>query len=222
MTEFTDKTKSSSILGMQTELYRFITITLIVVDVCLVTTLTYTSIHPLITFILYISFPLLAIISMKTMERIKKQYPFIIFCAISPLILTALCYYSGSASPGWLTTFPLITITLLLLDNLILKLVYLFLYIIGLAIASLLIKKQVSDIFFIVLAIGIYSAVLERCLNYFQMQQTRIEAQKRLIEEKNKEVMDSIHYAKRIQTSLLPTEKYIDKTIKRLNLNQDI
>lgn len=40
--------------------------------------------------------------------------------------------------------------------------------------------------------------------------------QKRIIEEKQKEVMDSIRYAKRIQTSLLPTEKYIDKTLNRL------
>lgn len=40
--------------------------------------------------------------------------------------------------------------------------------------------------------------------------------QKLIIEEKNKEILDSIHYAKRIQNSLLPTEKYIDKTIKRL------
>lgn len=37
-----------------------------------------------------------------------------------------------------------------------------------------------------------------------------------LIEEKQKEILDSIRYAKRIQQSLLPTEKYIDKTLKRL------
>jgi hypothetical protein len=35
--------------------------------------------------------------------------------------------------------------------------------------------------------------------------------QMKLIEEKNRELLDSIHYAKRIQTSLLPTNKYIVK-----------
>ena len=43
-----------------------------------------------------------------------------------------------------------------------------------------------------------------------------ITEQKQIIEEKQKDIMDSIHYAKRIQTSLLPTEKYIDKSINRL------
>ena len=43
-----------------------------------------------------------------------------------------------------------------------------------------------------------------------------ISAQKLLVEEKQKEILDSIQYAKRIQESLLPTEKYIDKSIERL------
>lgn len=43
-----------------------------------------------------------------------------------------------------------------------------------------------------------------------------ITEQKLLVEEKQKEILDSIHYAKRIQQSLLPTEKYIEKVLKRL------
>lgn len=43
-----------------------------------------------------------------------------------------------------------------------------------------------------------------------------ITEQKQIIEEKQKEIIDSINYAKRIQNSLLPTEKYIDKSFKRL------
>lgn len=37
-----------------------------------------------------------------------------------------------------------------------------------------------------------------------------------LIEEKNKNITDSINYAKRIQQSLLPTEKYIQKKLDEL------
>jgi tetratricopeptide (TPR) repeat protein len=42
--------------------------------------------------------------------------------------------------------------------------------------------------------------------------------QKAVIENHQKEILDSIHYAKRIQNSLLPTEKYIEKTLNRLRL----
>lgn len=40
--------------------------------------------------------------------------------------------------------------------------------------------------------------------------------QKHLIEEKQKEIIDSINYARRIQNSLIPTEKYIHKVLTRL------
>lgn len=42
-----------------------------------------------------------------------------------------------------------------------------------------------------------------------------IEKQKRLVDDKQKEILDSIKYASRIQKALLPSEKYIEKNIKR-------
>ncbi len=44
-----------------------------------------------------------------------------------------------------------------------------------------------------------------------------LRGQKQLIEEKQKEIIDSINYAKRIQKAILPNEKYISKNISRLN-----
>ena len=44
-----------------------------------------------------------------------------------------------------------------------------------------------------------------------------ISNQKKIIEVKNKEMLDSIQYAKKLQEALLPTEKYIVRTIKRLS-----
>jgi hypothetical protein len=41
--------------------------------------------------------------------------------------------------------------------------------------------------------------------------------QKQEVEEKQKEILDSIHYAKRIQTALLTSEYYIEKNLKRLS-----
>lgn len=50
-----------------------------------------------------------------------------------------------------------------------------------------------------------------------QKQKRIIEEQKQIVEQKQREILDSIHYAGRIQQSLLPNEKYIDKHLKRLS-----
>jgi len=44
-----------------------------------------------------------------------------------------------------------------------------------------------------------------------------LEHKHKIIEEKQKEIVDSIKYAKRIQSSILPTEKYIEKHIFKRN-----
>jgi tetratricopeptide (TPR) repeat protein len=46
-------------------------------------------------------------------------------------------------------------------------------------------------------------------------QKQTVEIQKKIVEEKNKEVLDSIYYARRIQRSLLPNEKYISKHVRK-------
>lgn len=47
----------------------------------------------------------------------------------------------------------------------------------------------------------------------------QIELQNVLLEEKQKEILDSIHYAKRIQQSLMPTEKYFTKNLTKFKKN---
>jgi len=56
--------------------------------------------------------------------------------------------------------------------------------------------------------------VAKKQKNVIAEQKNIAEKQKQFVDEKQKEIMDSIHYAKRIQTSLLPTEKYIQRIIK--------
>jgi len=54
--------------------------------------------------------------------------------------------------------------------------------------------------------------------SYLQKQRANLEItkQKEIIEEKQKAILDSIHYAKRIQTALLTSEVYIKRQINRL------
>jgi tetratricopeptide (TPR) repeat protein len=54
-----------------------------------------------------------------------------------------------------------------------------------------------------------------------QKQKKIIENQKQIVELKQKEIIDSFHYAKRIQRSLMPSEKYIEKHLNRLTKNKE-
>jgi tetratricopeptide (TPR) repeat protein len=56
--------------------------------------------------------------------------------------------------------------------------------------------------------------ITQKQKNVIQQQKTIVEQQKHLVDEKQKEILDSIRYAKRIQQSLMPTEKYISRNIK--------
>ncbi|MCD6019929.1 MAG: protein serine/threonine phosphatase [Bacteroidetes bacterium] len=77
----------------------------------------------------------------------------------------------------------------------------------------------------LILVITFFGFVFNR-YRVAQKQKKIIEAQKVLVDsaydslhEKNKEVLDSIHYAKRIQGALLTPEVYIERTLNRLNGN---
>ena len=60
-------------------------------------------------------------------------------------------------------------------------------------------------------------AIIEIQKSMVEQQKKEVEQQKMIVEEHQKEIIDSITYARRIQRSLLPTEKYIEKQLNRLN-----
>ena len=71
--------------------------------------------------------------------------------------------------------------------------------------------------------VGVFAVFMYNRFRITQKQKEVIEEQKVLVDkayeslhEKNKEVMDSIRYAKRIQTALITSEKYINNTLNRL------
>src|ERR1051326_3674342 len=53
--------------------------------------------------------------------------------------------------------------------------------------------------------------------NYYEAE---LQKSKEVIEQKNKDIMDSIHYAKKIQLSLHPTAKYIERCLERLRKSE--
>ncbi|MEW6470220.1 MAG: tetratricopeptide repeat protein [Bacteroidota bacterium] len=76
-----------------------------------------------------------------------------------------------------------------------------------------LIIYSVSAGFGLVLLLAVF---IYRSYRQKQKANEIISAQKELVEEKQKDILDSIHYAKRIQQSLLPTDSYIQKNMDRL------
>jgi tetratricopeptide (TPR) repeat protein len=75
-------------------------------------------------------------------------------------------------------------------------------------------KNRFQQIVIFSVVIGLVLVVIFAGFIFRTLKITR--NQKTIIEEKQKEILDSIQYAKRIQHSLLPTEKLIDKNLKRL------
>lgn len=80
-------------------------------------------------------------------------------------------------------------------------------------------KQQLLLILFAAIAMGIaaLALIIFRSLRLTRSQKKLIEYQKHQVEEKQKEIMDSIHYAKRIQLALLPQTKYIQRKLNELN-----
>jgi tetratricopeptide (TPR) repeat protein len=55
-----------------------------------------------------------------------------------------------------------------------------------------------------------------------QKQKQIIELQKRMVEGKQKEILDSIHYAQRIQKALITSEKYIERSFSKLKKDKNL
>ena len=62
----------------------------------------------------------------------------------------------------------------------------------------------------------VFFVFIFRSLQIARKQKDIIFAQKHLVEEKQREVLDSIYYARRIQKALMPSEWYIAKNLRSL------
>jgi len=79
------------------------------------------------------------------------------------------------------------------------------------------VQKKQRNYLLIIISTG-FGLIIALGFAYRQKRKTNkiISEQKRLVDEKQKEIIDSITYARRIQNSLLPNEKHIEKQLNRL------
>lgn len=66
------------------------------------------------------------------------------------------------------------------------------------------------------LMVTVFLGFIFRSLRLVKKQKGVIERQKAQVEQKQKEIIDSIYYAQRIQKALITPEKYIDKSLNKL------
>lgn len=81
-------------------------------------------------------------------------------------------------------------------------------------------KRQtfiIVSIIIVLLIVVYFAVVLNKRLKTTRSQKQLIEQQKSSLEQKNKEIIDSITYAKRIQDAMLTSNNYIEKEIEKLN-----
>lgn len=94
-------------------------------------------------------------------------------------------------------------------------------------IQNLDLKQQQLYIYFVVVGLFllVFIAIMlinrnrikQRAFEIVSNQKEEITNQKNIIEEHQKEIIDSITYAKRLQSAILPTEKYIQSNLTKLN-----
>ena len=87
------------------------------------------------------------------------------------------------------------------------------------AITKAALKQKEKERNYFIVGFGIVLVLVIFILRSFRQKQKDnaiITAQKNLVDAKQKEILDSIHYAKRIQLALLPSENYILKSLTKL------
>lgn len=69
---------------------------------------------------------------------------------------------------------------------------------------------------FLCIIMHLHESGKEKYLEELQTAKSEVESQKKIVDQKNKDLTDSIVYARRIQKSLLKSEMYIEKSLNKL------
>lgn len=175
----------------------------------------YTSINPWITIPATLLAPIVGIGLYKYGHKKNKSMQWYI-AVINGCLIFIICSVAGKNSPSFIIGFTnilFVTISFKQTWEKTINFLFSFSVLIG---GSLLSEMERPLIIEGALCLALYAIVLNQVLVFAITQGKEIEQQKEIIEEQHKEVMDSIHYAKRIQTALITSEKSIEVSLNRL------
>ena len=193
-------------------IFDFLPKVLPVLDVLFIVWVTINSPRPWLTGFIQLLIPALGFTAILLFKE-KGRLGFYLIGIFSSAPLFFLNLWATETCPTWLNEFTFIAgglmLTIALFDRLVVLSFALFTTIVPMFLGN----NSFYNITTIVVAEIAVWFLMERCVAFMNLQRQKVEEQKRVIEEKNKDIIDSINYAKRIQTSLLPTNKYIERIL---------
>ena len=201
---------NKALVKKELNIFDYLSQVLPLLDIIFILWIALNSQQPWITTPIHLAMPVLGFSSLFIFRE-KGRLGFYIIGTATIIPAFTLNLWGSETCPTWLTEFSFITGGLMLAlswPDKIVVLLYAFASTIIPFWISRMPAKFITQIVIAELAIWF---LLERSMYFMSLQQKKITEQKELIEDRQKEIIDSIHYAKRIQDSLLPTEKYIDR-----------
>jgi hypothetical protein len=164
--------------------------------------------HWIISLCMLPLFPLMASTILHYAEK-KNFQPGYLICSINGSIFLLFVYICGPEAPSWPMIVTVSVGTSFMFNNP--RVGQALMLIFACMVASLFYFMGAGVIYSITIMLTLVSFVLifARTYDYMRLQQKRIE-------QKQQEILDSIHYAQRIQKSLITNEKYIEKSLLRL------
>ncbi len=196
------------------EIMDFISKILFSLHIIIIIAVTLTSETKLITFFVNLAIPVvgrgLVFVSMKNSINLNW-----LLCFINGILIFISCYISGINAPSWLPGITWLCGMFFLFEKRAERIFWLIYGFSLTAIGSYLSGKSFFYIAGFEIGFIMFSIILDRTFSFLVMQNKEIAKQKNEIELKQKEILDSLKYARRIQHSLLPTEKYINRVLKQ-------
>ncbi|MBK7128609.1 MAG: SpoIIE family protein phosphatase [Crocinitomicaceae bacterium] len=165
-----------------------------------------------VTLAFAIAFPVVATTILKISEK-KNIQPGVYIMSINGVLFLFYMYFSGPASPTWLSVINITVGSSFMFNRPLYGQV-------GMGVFAVMIGgffwwMGADFIYCLIITLTLLSFVLlfSRAFYYMQLQQYKIEDKNREIENKNKDITDSINYARRIQFAVLPREEVIQRNI---------
>jgi hypothetical protein len=170
---------------------------------------------PWITTPIHILQPLLGLASIKLFKD-KGRPGFYAIGIVTSIPIALINLWGSPDCPTWLACILFIVGGMMMAITLTDQFVVLTIGFVSTIVPLLLNSNSINFIVTVCVTLLSVWFLMERCVKFMEMQKQLIGKQKKEVEEKQKEIIDSIRYARRIQHSLLPTEKYLDKQLNKL------
>lgn len=183
--------------------------------------LSFTSEKPLLTTPLCIAIPLIARMLILLSEKINKDLSFVLL-PFPVIMIFFIAWLSGGNSPSFILAYSTTVFITMELQKLAPRIIT-FIVMLSVVSAGCLLGGM-SPLYLLtgIFGLAVFFVIMNLVM-YFVMEQAEeiaaakkeAEEQKVMVEEKQKEILDSIKYARRIQFALLPSDKQVERQIKK-------